>query len=88
MPFCLRTAHGIEKRNGPPAVVDPIAVTRRVAVVPQSRCDLGQFIEFSCAAGKESITRHAPSAEPLEPLADGDLLTCCSCPREELVIDI
>jgi len=48
-------------------------------------CRTGVCHTCECGLVSGSVT-YAP--EPLEPPADGNLLTCCSRPREDLVIDI
>ena len=48
-------------------------------------CRTGVCHTCECGLVSGSV---AYDPEPLEPPADGNLLTCCSRPREDLVIDI
>jgi ferredoxin len=48
-------------------------------------CRTGVCHTCECGLVAGSVTY---DPEPLEPPADGNLLTCCSRPREDLVIDI
>ncbi|MDB6034986.1 MAG: Sulfurase [Verrucomicrobiales bacterium] len=54
-----------------------------VAVRWSCRTGVCHTCEIALIAG---AVRYAP--EPLEPPAEGNLLTCCSCPREDVILDL
>ncbi len=89
---------------GPPGEGPSVSFARASLTVPwdpkfQSLLELAEAcdvpVRWSCRAGvchtcecglvSGSVTY---DPEPLEPPADGNVLTCCSRPREDLVIDI
>jgi ferredoxin len=57
----------------------------RCDVTVRGSCRTGVCHTCECGLISGSV-KHDP--EPREPPADGNLLTCCSRPREEVIIDI
>jgi ferredoxin-NADP reductase/MOSC domain-containing protein YiiM len=68
-----------------PALKNLLELAEACDVLVQWSCRTGvcHNCEIALIAG---AVRYAP--EPLEPPAEGNILTCCSCPQEDVVLDL